>query len=466
MIDRLFINNFIKLGVVSGLSILVQVLYLSTLARQLDQADFGFQVLVQIGLLFSVMICERGMAAALLVGEVESEDAVKRGFRCPTIIFGCCVSVLYFLYLLILSFYQPAGSGADFYWLIAVTPSIAAITGFYKVNAQLEEDFHKIASMEIIGHVTFLVSIIFFWLSSNIDCIYVGWVLQHTAMLFYISKNKLRFFFEDLNFVGFDRHSLNYVFERSVSGVTPMIDRPVVSGAYGLGDVGVFDNLLKLTLYPSSRIIPVVSRLIEPRLKQIDFNDALAVNSGYRLFSWLLLPFMVPYFYLVGFRSEEVTHIILGEDWVGVAEHLVTYSAFGVVSITTSLGSVFLFASGHSSHLKKWSIASVLANTICLSAVSVLGLAFQNFLIVYAACQIFLVLGFAVVLKVLIKIDFRPVALAIVGVCAISVMLGELWLGNVNIFGTYLVEVLVIGVATAGLIFGELTRSAMRIESR
>ena len=459
MIDKKFIYNFLRLGSVSGLAVIVQLLYLGILARQLDQTEFGFQVLVQVGLLFSVMVCERGMAAALLVGKVGAGEEGTRVFRLPTIFFGCCVSVLYLFYLLILSFYHPTAGVSEFYWLLLLTPLIASIAGFFRVNAQLEDDFQKIALMEVCGHVSFLLAIFLFWSSSNINFIYFGWFVQHVVMLLYISKGKLLWFFSELRFLGFERHSLNYILERSFSGATPILDRPFVSGTYTLSDVAIFDNLLKLTLYPSGRIIPIVAKIIEPRIKVIDFNNSAVVNSSYRIYSWLLLPFLVPYFYMIGFRSQEVTDTLLGQGWFGVSDNLLMYSVFGMVSIITSLGSIFLFASGHSSSLKKFAMATVLINVVCLIMMVVLGITFGSFLVLYVSCQLILLFCFAVLLKLLINIKFMEIAITTATICTICILVGQFGLQKVNIFSVFLLQAILVGVIVVALIKRELTLS-------
>lgn len=444
MIDLNLIRSFLQLGIVSVLAVLVQLLYIGILARNLSQDEFGFQVLVQVGLLFSVLICERGMAAALLVSKSEYNNL--KNFRLPTIIFGFLISLLYLFYLIALANFYPVSDTGIFYWHLIIIPLLASVTGFFRVSIQLKENFKKIALMEITGHLIFLISIIFYWFELKISIIYFGWLLQHLSMLMVIAGKNIFWFFRKLEYSGIDKHSLNYIIERFFSGATPMFDRPVVSKNFTLSDVAIFDNILKLTLYPSGRIIPVVAKIIDPRVKRIDFTNVDMINSSYMAYSCLLLPFMVPYFYMIGFKGHEVVNALLGNGWLAVTENLLNYSIYGMATIIISLGSIFLYAAGHSSILKKWSIFTVIMNIICLFMITLFEFSFNNFLSIYLAWQLLLIFCFILLLKSVIKINFFKLISITILSCSICFFIGEFLLESVNIFVTYIMQATLIAL--------------------
>jgi O-antigen/teichoic acid export membrane protein len=415
MIDRSFFVSFISLLTSALFAVAAQLVYVGVMARVLEKDQFGALVIIQLFLQLTISTSERGMSADLLVSKVGSD---KTSLAIKLVPLGLFASILTVMLAVSLALFERANPAivtrGEWYWALAALPFIWCLVGEMKVRLQASRRLPLIAIVDSVGFIGLLLFITIFWFKRDLNLIYISWVFHAIiSACIYLIVLKPRFAFFGLG--GGTRHSINFAIDRSVSALPPLVDRPVIAELFSLKQVGVFDNALKLILYPGSRLIPLIAKIIEPLLVNANFGDRAEVSRSYELYSSLLIPMLVPYYAVMLVEPGWVVDLLLGAGWAEVNKLVQSFSIIGVLSTFSAFGGVFLFAAGRSAVVFGWAIVNLTVGLIYLLVAAYFRLNFDpSFILGFLATQVVLLLVYLRVLERLLGVRFGGLAVNVV----------------------------------------------------
>ena len=399
------IVDFAWVSASSALNAISQLVYIGVLARTLTQSQFGLQVLVQLVLLFVLAVTERGVEADRLVSISQKPS---QGIQIPVFQYILVASILCLIAALALFFIKSISDGnlveTSSFWLLLVVPFFSTINGSCRLDMQINKRFSVLSAVECAGHLCFLIAVLVFYQTTDLSAIYIGWVAQSFLVLFLctlVTKPSFRF---EVGWLG--EHSRNYIFERALTSSPAFVDRPLISNSFSLSEVAIFDNALKLAIYPSSKIVPIVSRLIEPSLVEQNFQNTSALQRSYEYHTYLMFPLLLPYAALLLLDPSEVITLLLGAGWTEVTNVARMFGLISMLSILTGCGASYLFAAGKSEFMFKWSFVNLFSIFALMAIAAFSDLSFYDeFVFLYTSLQLLMSVIFLVFIKKYLNIS-------------------------------------------------------------
>ena len=263
----------------------VKIIQLVILALLLAPSDFGLMGMVQIVVGFIVIVSELGMSSAVIQRRDVSDDSLSTLYWL-TVMTGIAAFLLIFGLnrLIVLLFSEPKLTNI----LVVASLSfiIIPIGQMHKALLEKELRFDLLVRIEVAASVAGLTSAVALALSgAGVWALIGGFLISSaTEAALLLAKGlpvwRPAFIFRLSSLAGYLRFGLHLTGQRMVNYVTANIDFLIIGAALGAQPLGYYVMAYNVANLPSSRLNPVMARVLFPVFSRIQ-DDIPRIRTGY-----------------------------------------------------------------------------------------------------------------------------------------------------------------------------------------
>lgn len=356
------------IGLLRGTTRIVSFAKIAILARLLSPAQFGVYGIAALALSFLDVLTETGVNVIL----VQEKDNIDRHISSAWIVSILRGIVMSAILLLIAPFVSSFFQSPDSLFLLQLISIVPLLRGFINpsvVKFQKELQFNKEFWYRFtIFFVDASAAIIFaFVTKDSVSLVYgliVG-VLFEVILSFLIVKPRPRFAIE--------KEYVRKIFHRgkwvTASGIFNYLfhngDNIIVGKFIGTTSLGLYQMAYAFSILPITEVSDVFSRVVFPVYTKISKDQGRLKNAFLKstaVISLLTIPFGVVLF----FFPKEIIHVVLGDNWLGVATVLPILAIFGVLRAISGSASALFLAVGKQEYVTVVTFVSFLGLAVSI----------------------------------------------------------------------------------------------------
>lgn len=298
-------------------TVAAQFIYMATMARILNKADFGLMALANSFVMFGYIFAESGMGAALIQKKnitIKHINAALQG----GILFGLCLFLIMFSLAPFIANYFAQQQLENLIRVIAINFFVFSISAVSVGILQKEFRFKEkalviIFSMIISYGLGIYLGLIGYGVWSLVIAVLLLAILR-TIGYFYFARVKFikGFFFKewkDLFSFGFGVILLRFANYIGSNGI-----HLVLGKIFSPGLLGVFERTYQIKTIPGTYIGNIIDTVMFPALSEIQNEDDRLFRIYQQMLGTVNTIFIPAAFYFI-FFSQEIVMILLGQKW-------------------------------------------------------------------------------------------------------------------------------------------------------
>lgn len=338
-------------------------------------SDFGLIAMALVFISFSRVIQDFGIGAAV-IQKKNIDDLYLNTAFISQIILGLVLALSLILGRHYIASFYEAPILSTILFILAIGLFVRALFIIQRALLIKDSDFKSIAILTVIAiSLSGIVALIMAYLEYG----YWSLVSMHiieTLLLFcgfwYFSKWRPKFEFSERKFNEIFNYSAPLFGTHSLTYWTGNIDRLLIGKEYGESNLGLYSRANNLVLSPVNSISRAISTPFFPLMSKSKSNRE--INKMYQKGTDILLFIFIPLMISIGFYSNEIVLMLLGEKWQESGFFLKIFSFLGVTLSLRSLNSIVFKALGNTKTFFKVSMATKIISIVIVLLSVKLGL--------------------------------------------------------------------------------------------
>ncbi len=326
---------------------LLQLAFISILARLLSPTDFGLMALANVVIEFSSYFIDAGFSN-IIIHKQDINRVQLSSIYWLSILTGIVIYFIIFFLSPSLSVFYNNSELEPLLKLVAITFLIIPFGQQHKSLFQKELKFDTIAIIEVVSRaVSFIIGVIAALkglgvyalalmvlsnsLVSTIILIVKG--LRNFKPAFIFSHNEIK------KFYSFGFYQLG---ERTINYFANQFDTIIIGKLFGAGPLGVYTIAKNLVMKPAQIINPIVTKVAFPTMAKVQ-GDNESLKKIYLNTIRSLCSVNFPIHLGIAILAEPLTIILLGHKWYGAIILVKVLALFGMIRSTYNpVGSLIL----------------------------------------------------------------------------------------------------------------------------
>lgn len=364
-------------GISSFISVVINFIQISVLAKFLAPADFGLMAMIMVVIGFAQIYSDMGISNAIIhrqnINEVQLSTLywlnILTGIAVFIILLSCVELIVWF--------YDEPAIAEYVYWSLLVF-LIIPFGQQFQILLQKHMKFKWLAIIDFFSLGTgMVVSIVLAYYRYGIYALIGGQlsgVIVRTFMLIILGirnwRPKMTFQLDGLSgYFGFGLYQMG---EKSINYFNMNMDRLIIGAMTGSQALGYYVMAYNLVLQPILKINPIITRVAYPVFSKIQ-HDHAQLMRGYLAVSRILSIINFPLLIGLCIAAPYFVVVVLGEKW-SLITPLIQILCFVALlrSAGNPIGSLLL-AKGRADLGFKWNIFVLAIQTIGITGAAYLG---------------------------------------------------------------------------------------------
>ena len=298
----------------------LSLIQMMILVRFLDPYDFGLIALATVVIGFSQIFSDFGISNAIIHKKEIENDALSSLFWLNIIAGVIVYSLVAMISPIIAKFYHEPRL-TQLILLMGLTLLIQPLGQLFSILRQKEMDFKTIAVIEIINNLlTFTISLIMVCFGFGYYALAWGIVFATVlqAIQFFIIgilHYNLQFHFKIKEIKFFLKFGLYQMGERTINYFTYQFDVILIGNLLGTTQLGMYNIVKQLVMYPAMIINPIITRATFPAMAKTQ-NKTILLKMVYKKTINYLCSINFPIYSFIFIFSHEIITLLYGQKWI------------------------------------------------------------------------------------------------------------------------------------------------------
>lgn len=344
----------------SLITTILQLLQLGILARLLEPSAFGLMALVMVVIGFSQAFLDMGISNAIIHKQKITKDQLSTLYWVNVLTGFFLFFIVNLIAPFIAEFYKEPEL-TNLILIIGVTFVIQPFGQQFMVLWQKDMKFNEIAKIAIINKLMSLIVSVYlaykgYGVYSLVYGVLAGVVIQ-TLQSMYLGLKEFRPVFvfklsEIRNILSFGAYQMG---SNSINHISANIDKIIIGKFIGIEALGFYNLAWQLVTFPLSKINPVINNVAFPLYAKVQYNS-IKISHYYTKSLSVLFLLTVPLLVFMFFYSNEIVHLVYGENWNETANLLKILVFVGLLKTVSNPSGSLILAIGRADFGFWWNV--------------------------------------------------------------------------------------------------------------
>lgn len=331
----------------SAITISLQALQLTVLARLLSPEEFGLMAMVMVVVGFVQAYADAGISAAIIHRQDVTSEQLSSLYWLNILSGVLAFGIAWLITPLVVLFYREPRL-VPLLHMTALTFLIVPFGKQFEILLQKEMRFNWLSKLQIVAiavGVTTAISLAM--LGQGVWALVWGLLSQEavrTVLLVLVGRRRHRptFHFARRDLDGYLSFGLYQMGERSINFLAQRTDQLLLGSLLGAQALGYYNFALNLAIQPISKINPIVTRVAFPLFAQVQ-DDTRRLRQGYLKIVSLLTAVNAPILVGLAAVAPRAVPLIFGEKWIDAVDLVQILACVALLrSIGNPIGSLLL----------------------------------------------------------------------------------------------------------------------------
>lgn len=348
------------------------------LARLLTPVQFGVFGVAILVLSFIEVLTETGVNIFLIQEDRQKFDEYLNSAWVVSIVRGTIIALFLLITAPWISSFFHSPESLLLLQLIAVVPFIKGFINPSLVLLQKEYCFRKEAAIRssVLALGT-LVSIMVAYITRSAISLVIGMILEALAevvLTWILITPRPRFEFHSARFTHLFHQGKWVTLSATFYYLFHQLDNIVVGRILGQGALGLYQMGYRISMVPITEIADVFSKVTFPVFTAIT-GDRSRLRAAFWKVTLTIFSLSLAFGALIFLFPYQIVHIMLGDQWLAVAEFLPILAVFGVIRATSGSTLALFYAAKRQRAVVMVTLASVTGMAVAIvPLVNTLGL--------------------------------------------------------------------------------------------